>query len=142
MENIPNSLDNEILELCRQGKKLSAIKLLKEATGIGLRESKNYVDKLAVKHGIISSADKEGCFIATACYGDYNSFEVVLLRNYRDEKLLTTFGGSIFVKLYYTLSPFVARQLDKSNRLKQFVRTYFLNPIVNKIRQSEFKEKI
>jgi hypothetical protein len=142
MGNLPNSLDNEILELCKQGKKLSAIKLLCETTGMGLKESKDYVDRLALKHGAASVEDKEGCFVATACYGDYNSLEVLLLRNYRDEKLLTTFIGSIFVKLYYTFSPYIAQQLDKSDKLKQFVRVYFLKPIVHNIEQNNFKQKV
>ena len=142
MGNLPNSLNNEILELCKQGKKLSAIKLLCETTGMGLKESKDYVDRLALKHGAASTEDKEGCFVATACYGDYNSLEVLLLRNYRDEKLLTTFIGSIFVKLYYTFSPYIAQQLDKSDKLKQFVRVYFLKPIVHNIEQNNFKQKV
>lgn len=142
MGNLPNSLDNEILELCKQGKKLSAIKLLCETTGMGLKESKDYVDRLALKHGAASTEDKEGCFVATACYGDYNSLEVLLLRNYRDEKLLTTFIGSIFVKLYYIFSPYIAQQLDKSDKLKQFVRVYFLKPIVHNIEQNNFKQKV
>jgi ribosomal protein L7/L12 len=49
MGNLPNSLDNEILELCKQGKKLSAIKLLCETTGMGLKESKDYVDRISLK---------------------------------------------------------------------------------------------
>ena len=97
MSNLPSELDNEILELCRQGKKLDAIKLHKDATGIGLKESKDYVDKLATDNGIVTPLGKGGCFVATACYGDYNSLEVLLLRNYRDEKLMTTYGGRIFV---------------------------------------------
>jgi hypothetical protein len=98
--------------------------------------------ELALKHGAASTEDKEGCFVATACYGDYNSLEVLLLRNYRDEKLLTTFIGSIFVKLYYTFSPYIAQQLDKSDKLKQFVRVYFLKPIVHNIEQNNFKQKV
>jgi hypothetical protein len=133
MNNHTSSKDKEILELCQQGKKIEAIKIYKEATGNGLKESKEYVEKLASDHGIGFPAGKGGCFIATACYGDYDSTEVLVLRLYRDEKLLKTIPGMVFVKIYYILSPFIAKQLDKSDKLKYFVRTYLLKPLVNRI---------
>ena len=37
---------DEIAELIRQGRKIEAIKLLRESTGIGLKEAKDYVEQL------------------------------------------------------------------------------------------------
>ena len=124
-------LDKQILELCKKGEWLKAVKLYKESSGDGLKESKEYVDQLAIDNGIEKT---KGCFIATACYGDYDAPEVKMLRNYRDEKLLHTRSGRIFVKFYYFISPSIARQLDKSDSIKRFVRSQLLNRILERIK--------
>ncbi|WP_293307692.1 hypothetical protein [Pedobacter sp. UBA5917] len=41
-----NDLDTQVLAILSQGNKLSAIKHYKDATGLGLAESKEYVEKL------------------------------------------------------------------------------------------------
>ena len=38
----------EIIELVRRGKKIQAIKLFRQETGVGLREAKEFVDSLEV----------------------------------------------------------------------------------------------
>ena len=74
---------------------------------------------------------KSGCFIATACYGDYNATEVLVLRKYRDEKLLNTFLGEFFVRFYYFISPAIVVLISKSDILKRIIIRYFLSPIVS-----------
>lgn len=83
---------------------------------------------------------KSGCFIATACYGDYDAPEVLILRRYRDEYLLTNWLGSLFVRFYYAVSPSIARCLEKSDMVKSFIRNYFLRPIVRQI-QCKYSNK-
>lgn len=78
---------------------------------------------------------KQGCFIATACYGNYNAPEVLLLRQYRDDKLLKTFFGKVFVKFYYSVSPPFATLISKSDLLKKSMRQYFLEPLVTKLQR-------
>ena len=51
------------------------------------------------------------CYIATAVYGDYNAPEVLILRSFRDKKLMPTLLGRLFVKIYYALSPSLADKL-------------------------------
>ena len=46
-----------------------------------------------------------GCYIATMVYGSYDSPEVMILRNYRDQKLNQHLFGRIFIKTYYFVSP-------------------------------------
>jgi cold shock CspA family protein len=48
------------------------------------------------------------CFIATAVYGDVNSPQVILLREFRDRRLCRTIVGRMFVACYYWLSPSLA----------------------------------
>ena len=80
-----------------------------------------------------------GCFIATACYGNFNAPEVLALRAYRDEWLLTNWLGTAFVKFYYFVSPPLAKQIEKSNKAKNFIRKYLLSPIVRKVNQKLMK---
>lgn len=134
INNLPGDIDEQILMLCRNGKKLEAIKLYKSSSGLGLKQSKDYVEELATVHGIDVSPAKHACFIATACYGDYAAPEVLVLRQYRDERLLATRSGSLFVKLYYIISPPIAKILEQSAWLRNFTRKYILSMIVNKLR--------
>jgi len=87
----------------------------------------------------IINKSKEGCFIATACYGDYGSEEVLILRQFRDEKLLKTFLGKAFVQFYYSVSPFFTTVISKSDLLKKIVRQYLLEPIVTKLQRKNIR---
>lgn len=72
---------------------------------------------------------KEGCYVATMVYGDYNHPNVKILRNYRDTKLHKSLWGKIFICLYYKLSPkFV--QLFRRFRLFHNVSRLILGIIV------------
>lgn len=79
-----------------------------------------------------------GCFVATACYGNFDAPEVIVLRHYRDSKLLKTFFGKVFVQSYYSISPFFATLILKSELLKKIIRKYFLVPIVTKLRRKGY----
>ncbi len=80
-----------------------------------------------------------GCFIATVCYGNYDAPEVLVLRQFRDDKLLKTSFGKAFVKFYYSVSPFLATLISKSDLLKKSVQRYFLEPIVTKLQRQKTK---
>jgi large subunit ribosomal protein L7/L12 len=54
-------LEKPILELLVVGKKIAAIKLYRERTGLGLKDAKDAVEALAARHGIVSPA-RSGCF--------------------------------------------------------------------------------
>lgn len=131
--NIADPIDQRILEISQHQGKLAAVKFCKDAKGWDLATSKDYVDNLTASSGV--TGKKEGCFIATACYGDYNSREVLLLRSYRDTVLMRNSFGRLFIKIYYLISPTLANSIVKSDNAKSFIRNHFLKYIVAKIEQ-------
>ena len=62
-----------------------------------------------------------GCYIATAVYGSCDAPEVLCLRQFRDETLATTLFGRLFIRLYYFLSPPIARRLKNTRRANAIV---------------------
>lgn len=69
------------------------------------------------------------CFIATAAYGSPSHYYVKVLRDFRDEYLMSSKLGRRFVRLYYKYSPRVARYIQKHSVLKVVVRIHLL-PLV------------
>jgi chitodextrinase len=70
-----------------------------------------------------------GCFIATAAYGSYMHDDVKVLRDFRDEYLLTNSVGKKFVELYYEYSPPVANNIAEHGSLRVATRA-MLTPVV------------
>jgi uncharacterized protein YjbI with pentapeptide repeats len=73
------------------------------------------------------SKARTGCFVATAACG-LDSAEVAVLRDFRDELLLTTPAGRAFVEVYYRISPLIARRIEMSERLQTAVRASLVRP--------------
>ena len=71
-----------------------------------------------------------GCFIATAAYGTPTAEQIDVLREFRDTVLLESTAGSLFVSLYYQLSPPVADFIAGSELLRTLVRELLIDPIV------------
>lgn len=63
-----------------------------------------------------------GCYIATAVYGDYDAPEVLVLRAFRDDVLLQSIIGRLFVKVYYFVSPPLAQNLKKCSWLNSKIK--------------------
>jgi isopenicillin-N N-acyltransferase like protein len=63
-----------------------------------------------------------GCFIATAAYGTPMAPQTQILRDFRDQYLLTNPLGQAFVSLYYSISPPMANFIIEHPRLKPIVR--------------------
>jgi hypothetical protein len=67
--------------------------------------------------------DKQGfCFVATACFGDYDHPTVRLLRRFRDSELRTVPFGNMLISLYYRYGRLVASVVDRLPGLKPVVR--------------------
>jgi len=90
--------------------------------------------------GFSTSAASEGpCYIATAIYGSYDCPEVWTLRRYRDEKLLQSVFGRIFVKMYYAISPTVVKRFGGTEWFNRFWKCR-LNNMVAKLKSKGYDD--
>ena len=76
---------------------------------------------------------KEGCYIATMVYGDYNAPEVKVLRNFRDTSLKATWIGRSFISVYYWLSPKFVR-IFKNNKAVNTTIKKILDSLVDRLK--------
>jgi|GEM_PF-1791929 hypothetical protein len=80
-----------------------------------------------VKPSSSEPSEKKGrCYIATMVYGDYDSPEVLCLRNFRDQVLIRSGFGRLFIRFYYRYSPIFAAKFRRVESVKKFIR-FFLN---------------
>jgi parallel beta-helix repeat protein len=71
------------------------------------------------------------CFIATAAYGTPLHEDINVLRDFRDEYLMTNPAGRSFVKVYYTTSPPIANVISEYEELRTIVREGMITPLVH-----------
>ena len=73
-----------------------------------------------------STEEGGGCLIATATYGSEMALEVQQLRELRDNQLLNTKSGSIFMTgfndVYYSFSPYIADYERENPYFKEAVK--------------------
>jgi hypothetical protein len=70
------------------------------------------------------------CFIATAVYGTVLHEDIEVLRDFRDEYLITNPIGREFVGIYYTTSPPIADVIRENEGLRTIVREGLVKPLV------------
>jgi len=88
----------------------------------GLAEaSSTDVETSSTSGGDVGSHDG-GCFIATAAFGSCAEPHVKLLRDFRDQRLLTNMPGRWFVRMYYRYSPFWADLINIHTWCKPIIR--------------------
>lgn len=71
----------------------------------------------------------EGCFIATACYNDYDHPIVKQLRVFRDNYLAQKQWGVNFIRSYYKYSPQLSKVISRFQFLKLIIRVLIINPL-------------
>lgn len=134
--NLPASKEAEICALIMSGRRIQAIAALRDNTRLGLADAQVQINRVALLIGA-PRISNTGCYIATACYGDYNHPDVVALRKFRDERLARTAPGRLAVRVYYAVSPAVAHHLGRNTRLASLVRRRILEPIVDRLRTGQ-----
>ncbi|MBP1761216.1 MAG: cell wall/surface repeat protein, partial [Firmicutes bacterium] len=77
----------------------------------------------------VTRAEEDECFIATAAFGSKFSWPVSLLRQFRDQYLLSNDLGRSFVRFYYHNSPPLADYIAGSEGLRLLVRV-LLAPVI------------
>ncbi len=87
------------------------------------------------------SCKKSGCFIATACYGSYQSPEVLLLRKFRDNILYRSYWGRAFIRVYYFVSPPLAVAIANNEIARMLTRKIFIGPLVSFVRRNVIRDK-
>lgn len=68
---------------------------------------------------------RAGCFIATAVFQDESCFELETLRCYRDQVLLMSPKGRVFVRWYYRTSPPIAQWIGARPWARNSLRPVF-----------------
>lgn len=66
------------------------------------------------------------CFVVTTTMGDTNHPVVIDFRNYRDEVLLNTIFGRLFIKVYYQIGPTLSEIIKNNKTLFQISRSIIL----------------
>ncbi len=87
------------------------------------------IDEDAFADYLAGAGEDDKCFIATAAYGSAYSFEVKVLRKFRDRFLMGNRTGRFLVGLYYRYSPPAAEFIRERESLKSIVRIILL-PVV------------
>ncbi|MFC2052645.1 kelch repeat-containing protein, partial [Chloroflexota bacterium] len=77
-----------------------------------------------------------GCFIATAAYGTGTAEKIKILREFRDEVLLTNNLSAEFVACYYRFSPPIAEFISQHDVLRTIVREGIVDPVVATLKWS------
>ncbi len=99
-----------------------------------LEHKQMMLDKLATTTG------GGGCLIATAAFGSELTPQVQFLRDFRDQRILSTVAGSSFMNVfntwYYSFSPYVADYERQQPWLQQTVKT-LIYPLLGILQISE-----
>ncbi len=71
---------------------------------------------------IPSENAKSGCFMATSAFNSANTFEVQILKRWRDDSLNKTKFGRCFIQFYYFIGPSIAKLLDHFLVFKSIIK--------------------
>lgn len=97
-----------------------------------------YISARQMKDEIENPPKKGMCFVATAAYGSSLAPEVVVFSRLRDDVLLKSRLGKLFVTLYYFASPSLASVIARSEFLRATTRRLFLAPLLRLLKAAKF----
>jgi hypothetical protein len=97
-----------------------------------LRIKLSSISVIEKNYGLTKTDNKKGCFIATAVYGSRDAAQVQQFYQYRDLVLAKSSAGKFFIKFYYLISPALAKWIDNKPVVKNFIRKYILDKMLNR----------
>ena len=112
-----------------------------EQQQVELAQEEKQVDETEV----ITFVENEGggCLIATAAYGSEMAPQVQLLREIRDNQLMNTDSGVLFMtgfnQFYYSFSPYIADLQRENPAFKEFVKLA-ITPLLSSLSIMEYAE--
>ena len=87
------------------------------------------------KTNIAEDTEAEDCFVATIAYGSADAWEVAVLRQFRDERLVCSRPGQFFIRAYYAwLSPTAVILLKAFGRPARTLARFLLNGLVRLVK--------
>ncbi len=124
---------SQIENLLNKGEKITAIKLARDFSGLGLAEAKAFIDNYSTidkskpqdyanqlgSNTVNSKSSSGGCYVATCVYGSYDCPQVWTLRRFRDNTLSKTLFGRAFIHTYYAISPTIVKWFGNMNWFKK-----------------------
>ncbi len=84
----------------------------------------------STENSSLKASTDEDCFVATAAYGTSLAVEIQILREFRDKHMRAYVIGNLFIDWYEKNGPKLAAFLNEYPILKPLVRQYFLEPII------------
>ena len=135
----PDDIARELLNAGYQARKLDAIKILRERTGLGLKDAKDVIDRVfaSAGYGTYNPTPQKsgGCYVATCVYGSYDCPQVWTLRRYRDNTLAATWFGRLFIHTYYAISPTIVKWFGDTQWFKNLWKSK-LDKMVSKLQSN------
>ena len=101
------------------------------------QDDDSYLAARQMKDEIENPPKKGVCFVATATYGTPLAPEVIALSRFRDEVLLSSLPGKLFVKFYYSASPSFAWLISRSSPVRTAIRVLLLGPILRLLKNRQ-----
>jgi len=88
--------------------------------------------------------ESDGCLIATASFGSELAPQVQMLREIRDNVVLTTYSGTLFMNgfnaIYYSFSPTIAELENENPIFKEAVKA-FITPMISSLNIMSFVDQ-
>jgi len=81
------------------------------------------------------------CYIATLCYDDFYADEVCSFRDFRDETLIKSKLGRLFIAKYYHFTPKLTDKLENHKTLNRAIKHLILNPLLTIIKTLKLDKK-
>lgn len=98
--------------------------------GVQANERVTYKSGESIELNLTAAKAPSPCYIATATYGTPLDSRIDILRDFRDELLLTNPIGEAFVSTYYRTSPPIADALRENDGLRTVTRLTLITPLV------------